>query len=84
MRHLFTICSALQVAARVGVPNQNVHNCIIWGNHSSTQFPDVSHATVDKDGKSSPVYGAVKDDDWLKGAFIKVSMNYYKIKGVCL
>ena len=48
-----------------------VKNTIIWGNHSSTQFPDVSQAYVEKDAKV-PVYEAVKDDDWLKGDFIKV------------
>ena len=46
---------------------------IIWGNHSSTQFPDVSHATVDKDGQTLPVYDAVKDDAWIQGEFIQVS-----------
>lgn len=24
-----------------------IKNCIIWGNHSSTQYPDVNHATYD-------------------------------------
>ena len=51
-----------------------VKNTIIWGNHSSTQFPDVSHAYVVND-TNVPVYEAVKDDDWLKGDFIKVSQH---------
>ena len=55
----------------MGVSTDKVKNTIIWGNHSSTQFPDVSHAYVEKDSKV-PVYEAVKDDDWLKGDFIKV------------
>ncbi|KAA0203057.1 hypothetical protein HAZT_HAZT007994 [Hyalella azteca] len=55
-----------QIAARLGVPVAEVKNCIIWGNHSSTQFPDVRHATVN--GK--PVYEAVNDDAWLMGDFI--------------
>jgi malate/lactate dehydrogenase len=25
-----------------------VKNVIIWGNHSSTQFPDATHATVNE------------------------------------
>lgn len=49
-----------------------VRNVIIWGNHSSTQFPDVSQAYVENGGKK-PVYEAVNDDAWLKGDFIKVS-----------
>lgn len=55
-----------QIANRVGVPITEVKNCIIWGNHSATQFPDVAHATVG--GK--PVYDAVADDAWLRGDFI--------------
>jgi len=47
---------------------------IIWGNHSSTQFPDVTHATVTVGGKAEKVYDAVKDENWLKTDFIKVSI----------
>lgn len=55
-----------QIASRLGVPVAQVTNCIIWGNHSSTQFPDVRHASVG--GK--PVYEAIGDDAWLQGDFI--------------
>ena len=61
-----------QIGTRVGVSSQDVRNVIIWGNHSSTQFPDVGHATVTVDGKDVPVPEAVKDDNWLKTDFIKV------------
>ena len=37
-----------QVALRSGVSTGDVKNVIIWGNHSSTQFPDVRHAKVNK------------------------------------
>jgi len=56
----------------MGVSSQEVKNVIIWGNHSSTQFPDVTHATVTVGGQSQKVYDAVKDDSWLKTDFIKV------------
>lgn len=58
---------------RVGVSSDNVKNVIIWGNHSSTQYPDVHHATVNLHGKEVPAYDVVKDDTWLKGDFISVS-----------
>lgn len=61
-----------QVAARLGVSAQEVHNVIIWGNHSSTQFPDVVHATVNIGGNKVKVFDAIKDDAWLKGDFISV------------
>lgn len=60
-----------QVGTRVGVSSQAVKNVIIWGNHSSTQFPDVTHATVTVGGQAQKVFDAVKDDNWLKTDFIK-------------
>lgn len=50
----------------------DVKNVIIWGNHSSTQYPDVNHAKVNVKGKEVGVYEAIKDDSWLKGDFILV------------
>lgn len=35
-----------QIAAKFGAPVSQVKNVIIWGNHSSTQFPDASNALV--------------------------------------
>jgi malate dehydrogenase len=35
-----------QLAAKAGAQVANVQRMIIWGNHSSTQVPDVEHATV--------------------------------------
>lgn len=35
-----------QLAAILGMPVGEVRRVPIWGNHSATQFPDVSHATV--------------------------------------
>ena len=65
-----------QIAAKVGVQSQQVKNAIIWGNHSSTQYPDVSHATVvNADGSSTPVYAAVQNDAYLQGEFIKVGLD---------
>lgn len=61
-----------QIAAKLGVSNSSVKNCVIWGNHSSTQYPDVNQAVVDLNGKSMPVREAVKDDNWLNNDFIKV------------
>jgi len=59
-----------QIASRLKVSPDAVKNVIIWGNHSSTQFPDVGSATVTVNGKETPVYEAVKDDNWLKNDFV--------------
>lgn len=41
-----------------------VKNTIIWGNHSSTQYPDVNHATLTVGGEEKSVRAHVKDDAW--------------------
>jgi len=60
-----------QVANRLGVKTDAVKKVIIWGNHSSTQYPDVNHATVNLNGVPVSVHEAVKDDNWIQGEFIK-------------
>uniref|UniRef100_A0A8C6U751 Malate dehydrogenase n=1 Tax=Neogobius melanostomus TaxID=47308 RepID=A0A8C6U751_9GOBI len=59
-----------QVAIRCGVSSEHVKNVIIWGNHSSTQYPDVHHAKVRKGGAEMAAYDAVNDEAWLRGDFI--------------
>lgn len=62
-----------QVALKLNITSDKVKNVIIWGNHSSTQFPDVKHATVElNDGKQHNAYEAIKDDHWIKNEFIPV------------
>ncbi len=60
------------IAKRLGVTADKVKNAIIWGNHSSTQFPDVKCATVELQGKVTAVCDAIKDVDWIENDFIKV------------
>lgn len=36
-----------QLSAALSAPVSSIQNVTIWGNHSATQFPDVTHATVD-------------------------------------
>jgi malate dehydrogenase len=54
-----------QLAARTGAHNTDVAKMIIWGNHSSTQYPDIHHATV----KGQPATSLV-DHDWYEKEFI--------------
>ena len=61
-----------QLALRLGVSVGRIKNMIIWGNHSSTQYPDVSHAyVIDDAGKQTPIETAVHDEAWLHNDFIK-------------
>ncbi len=54
-----------QLAAKAGTQVANVQKMIIWGNHSSTQVPDVEHATV----AGGPATDLV-DPAWVDGEFI--------------
>ena len=53
-----------QISERLNVPVQDVKNTIIWGNHSSTQYPDVNHAVVVTPEGEKPVRSLVNDDAW--------------------
>jgi malate dehydrogenase len=55
-----------QLALRLGVPVSDLKKVAIWGNHSATQYPDITHAEVG--GKS--VSEAVGDDVWVSEQFI--------------
>ena len=39
-------CRLEKVAKRLGVPVDAVEGVVVWGNHSTTQYPDVTRATV--------------------------------------
>ena len=56
-----------QLAEKTGTHTTDVAKMTIWGNHSSTQYPDISHATV----KGKAAKGLV-DDTWYKDTFIPV------------
>ena len=63
-----------QLAPTVGTPVGELRNLTIWGNHSATQFPDVSHATAA--GNSVPALlaarlgGSDATREWLVDNFI--------------
>ncbi|KAL6989911.1 Lymphocyte antigen 86 [Sarracenia purpurea var. burkii] len=59
-----------QVSERLNVPVSDVKNVIIWGNHSSTQYPDVNHATVKTSAGEKSVRELVANHEWLNGEFI--------------
>ncbi|XP_065861809.1 malate dehydrogenase [Euphorbia lathyris] len=59
-----------QISERLNVPVSDVKNVIIWGNHSSTQYPDVTHATVKTPSGEKPAPELVNNEEWLRGEFI--------------
>jgi malate dehydrogenase len=56
-----------QLAEKTSSHVSRIRRMIIWGNHSSTQYPDLNHATVD--GKPAR---KLVDEPWLTNTFIPV------------
>ena len=64
-----------QLAKRANVPINAVHNVVVWGNHSNTQYPDVTSAYIDAGNGKKSVSDAINDSAWIRGDFIKTSAN---------
>ncbi len=55
-----------QLAKKAGAQVGQVSEMAIWGNHSSTQYPDFYHAKI----SGKPVTEIISDENWLKNEFI--------------
>ncbi|MGK2932190.1 MAG: malate dehydrogenase [Solirubrobacterales bacterium] len=55
-----------QVANKLGQPISAVTNMTVWGNHSTTQYPDLVHAKVNGEN----AWEAVDDEAWIKDEYI--------------
>ena len=55
-----------QLAVSLGKPVTSIRRMTIWGNHSTTQYPDLVHCEVD--GESA--WDLVGDADWIDGEYI--------------
>jgi malate dehydrogenase len=55
-----------QLAHKAGVEITRVTNMAIWGNHSSTQYPDFYNAKIDNKATDK----VIRDEKWLRGDFI--------------
>jgi len=54
-----------QLAEKTGAHTTAIRKITIWGNHSATQYPDLSHATVD--GKPAR---SLVEERWVRETFI--------------
>jgi malate dehydrogenase len=54
-----------QLSIKTGTPVKDIRQMTIWGNHSATQYPDISHCLVA--GKAAPT---LVDEAWVKDDFI--------------
>jgi malate dehydrogenase len=56
-----------QLAKKAKVPVAAVTNIGVWGNHSTTQYPDAQNARI----AGLPVFEVISDHGWLKGKFVE-------------
>jgi malate dehydrogenase len=55
-----------QLAIKAGARVSEITNMIVWGNHSTTQYPDITHAKVG----GRPATEVVNDQQWVENEFI--------------
>ncbi|PWM28787.1 MAG: malate dehydrogenase [Verrucomicrobia bacterium] len=68
MTRLDELRAKTQLAQKAGVHVNEVTNMAIWGNHSSTQYPDFYNAKIG----GRPAAEVIGDKAWLKDTFIPV------------
>jgi malate dehydrogenase len=59
--------SLSQLAEKTGSHSTKIEKMVVWGNHSATQYPDISSATID--GKPAT---ELVDNEWYVNTFIPV------------
>ena len=57
-----------QLAQKAKVPVAAISNVAVWGNHSTTQYPDARNARI----AGLPVFDVISDHGWLKGKFVEI------------
>ncbi|OHF36781.1 malate dehydrogenase [Corynebacterium sp. HMSC074A01] len=57
--------AASMLSQKLEVPSTAFERLVVWGNHSDTQFPDITYATVNGEPLADKV-----DQDWYTGEFI--------------
>ncbi len=55
------------LARKAGLPVQVITNIGVWGNHSTTQYPDARNAKI----AGLPAFDLISDHGWMKGKFIE-------------
>lgn len=54
-----------QLSAKTEIPVTKIHHLAVWGNHSLTQYPDISHCTIDGESATSLI-----EKSWYQNEFI--------------
>lgn len=60
-----------QAAMKLEQPVGNIKKMIVWGNHSSTQLPDLTHAEIN----GQKIIDLIDDAPWIENYFIPTVQN---------
>ncbi|MGG7055651.1 malate dehydrogenase [Nitrosomonas sp. ANs5] len=60
-----------QAAMKLAHPVGNIRKMIVWGNHSSTQLPDLTHAEIN----GQRIIDLIDDAPWIENYFIPTVQN---------
>ncbi len=55
-----------QVAIKLAKPTRDIKKMVVWGNHSGSQYPDLSHSEIG----GRKVLEILNDHDWIENTFI--------------
>jgi len=71
-----------QIAIKLAQPVSGISKMVVWGNHSITQYPDLSYAEID----SRNVSNLINNPAWVKSSFIPTvqdrGMSIIKARGM--
>ena len=59
-----------ELSQKLKISPEEIHNVIIWGNHSNTQVPDISHSFCIKDGKKQQLTDLL-EKEYFEGTFME-------------
>jgi len=57
--------SLAQLAAKTGIHHARIQRMVVWGNHSTTQYPDIRFTRADGESLAAGI-----DQDWYRDSFI--------------
>lgn len=62
--------SYYEIASKLNVSINDIHNIVVWGNHGESMVADLTNATFTKEGKTEKVIDHL-DKDYVFGTFFK-------------
>jgi malate dehydrogenase len=71
-----------QIAIKLAKPVYSISKMVVWGNHSATQYPDLSYAEID----NIAVNTLINNQEWVENDFIPTvqerGMSIIKARGL--